>query len=85
VKVLFMSGYTHNVIAHHGILMPNQEFIAKPFTAHELAAKVRNVLGPSCQPGIAPSELPAVAREGGGPADFPGTASKAYRRTWASR
>ena len=31
IKVLFMSGYTSNVIAHHAILEDDVEFIPKPF------------------------------------------------------
>ncbi len=44
LKVLYMSGYTSNVIAHHGILEQGIQFIQKPFNVNELAAKVRQVL-----------------------------------------
>jgi PAS domain S-box-containing protein len=44
LKVLFMSGYTANVIAHHGILDKNVHFIQKPFSSKELAVKVREAL-----------------------------------------
>ena len=44
LKVLFMSGYTENVIAHHGVLEEDTEFIQKPFTIQSLADKVRDVL-----------------------------------------
>ena len=44
LKVLFMSGYTANVIAHRGILDSGVNFIQKPFTNRELAAKVREAL-----------------------------------------
>ncbi len=43
-KVLYMSGYTDNVIVHHGILEERIEFIQKPFTLESLARKVRRVL-----------------------------------------
>jgi len=43
-KVLFMSGYTDTVIAHHGILEPGVAFIAKPFASEALGKKVREVL-----------------------------------------
>jgi two-component system, cell cycle sensor histidine kinase and response regulator CckA len=46
IKVLFMSGYTDNVIVHHGALEEGAEFIQKPFSPKELASKVRAVLGP---------------------------------------
>jgi two-component system, cell cycle sensor histidine kinase and response regulator CckA len=44
LKCLFMSGYTANVIAHHGILDEGVHFIQKPFSIKNLAAKVREVL-----------------------------------------
>ena len=44
VKVLYMSGYTDNVIAHRGVLKEGVAFIQKPFTVQGLAAKVREVL-----------------------------------------
>ncbi|WP_054700285.1 hybrid sensor histidine kinase/response regulator [Desulfosarcina cetonica] len=44
VKVLFMSGYTANVIAHRGVLDEGIDFIQKPFSRKDLAAKVREVL-----------------------------------------
>jgi PAS domain S-box-containing protein len=45
LKCLFMSGYTADVIAHHGILDEGIQFLQKPFTAATLAARVRDVLG----------------------------------------
>jgi signal transduction histidine kinase/CheY-like chemotaxis protein len=44
MKCLFMSGYTANVIAHHGVLDEEVFFIQKPFSVAELAIKVRRVL-----------------------------------------
>lgn len=44
IKVMYMSGYTANVIAHHGILDENIHFLQKPFTRRELAVKIREVL-----------------------------------------
>ncbi|MBM4278485.1 MAG: PAS domain S-box protein [Deltaproteobacteria bacterium] len=43
-KALYMSGYTDNVILHHGILEKGIEFISKPFTLESLARKVREAL-----------------------------------------
>ena len=48
LRRLFMSGYTADVIAHHGILDPSVHFIQKPFSTSALAAKIREALsGPS--------------------------------------
>jgi two-component system, cell cycle sensor histidine kinase and response regulator CckA len=44
IKTLFMSGYTANVIAHHGVLDEGVAFIQKPFSKKDLAEKVREVL-----------------------------------------
>jgi CheY-like chemotaxis protein len=44
IKRLFMSGYTADVIAHHGVLDEGVYFIQKPFSIKELAAKVRETL-----------------------------------------
>jgi FixJ family two-component response regulator len=44
MKLLFMSGYTADVIASQGILDKGMHFIQKPLTIHALAAKVRQVL-----------------------------------------
>jgi PAS domain S-box-containing protein len=44
LKRLFMSGYTADVIAHHGVLDEGVSFIQKPFTGKGLTAKVREVL-----------------------------------------
>ncbi|MFO7929792.1 MAG: response regulator [Desulfosalsimonas sp.] len=44
LKTLYMSGYTANVIAHHGVLDDGVEIIQKPFSLRDLALKVREVL-----------------------------------------
>ncbi len=43
MKYLFMSGYTANAIAHHGVLDGGVEFLEKPFALNDLALKVRKV------------------------------------------
>jgi PAS domain S-box-containing protein len=49
IKILFMSGYTANVIAHHGVLDEGVNFIQKPFTRNELREKMREILNDPVQ------------------------------------
>ncbi len=44
IRRLFMSGYTANVIAHHGVLDEGVHFIQKPFTMQDLSERVRQAL-----------------------------------------
>ncbi|MBW1961880.1 MAG: response regulator [Deltaproteobacteria bacterium] len=44
IKVLYMSGYTDNIIARHGVIEKDAEFLEKPFTKEALVGKVRKVL-----------------------------------------
>ena len=44
LKVIYMSGYTDNAIAHHGVLDRGINFVEKPFSAETLAGKVRKAL-----------------------------------------
>jgi DNA-binding NtrC family response regulator len=44
LRCLYMSGYTADVIAGHGILDEGIEFIPKPFSLQELAVRVRETL-----------------------------------------
>lgn len=44
MKILFMSGYTSNIIAQHGVLEEGMQFIQKPFSISLLAEKIRQML-----------------------------------------
>ncbi|MEN3975756.1 PAS domain S-box protein [Emcibacter sp. SYSU 3D8] len=43
-KVLFMSGYTDNIMGHEGRLDPGVELLTKPFPRAAIAAKLREIL-----------------------------------------
>jgi FixJ family two-component response regulator len=44
LRVVYMSGYTNDVIAHHGVLDEGIHFIEKPFSQDVLMRKLREVL-----------------------------------------
>ena len=44
MKVLFMSGYTDEVLGHRGVLEPGVAYIPKPFSPDKLADKIAQVL-----------------------------------------
>jgi signal transduction histidine kinase/ActR/RegA family two-component response regulator len=44
LKVLFMSGYADNAIAHHNVIESGALFIQKPFSTKSLSKKIREIL-----------------------------------------
>jgi PAS domain S-box-containing protein len=50
VKILYMSGYTENVIGHNGMLDAGIRLLQKPFNLRDLKSKVREVLDASPTP-----------------------------------
>jgi len=44
LKIIYISGYIDEAIAHHGVLEPGIILLQKPFSPTELARKVRDVL-----------------------------------------
>jgi DNA-binding response OmpR family regulator len=47
LRVLYMSGYAGDELGDHGVLEPGVALLQKPFTARELAARVRETLSTS--------------------------------------
>jgi two-component system, cell cycle sensor histidine kinase and response regulator CckA len=43
-KVLYMSGYTDDMIVHHGVVDGSVDLLSKPFTIEQLAGKLREIL-----------------------------------------
>jgi two-component system cell cycle sensor histidine kinase/response regulator CckA len=43
-RIIYVSGYTDNVITHHGVLAPGVTFLQKPFTSDLLLRTIRAVL-----------------------------------------
>jgi len=44
LRILFMTGYSTEAVATHGVLAPHSSLLQKPFTTEELLARVREVL-----------------------------------------
>ena len=44
LRVLYVSGYTHDALAERSVLASGIEFLHKPFTSSSLLARVRAVL-----------------------------------------
>lgn len=53
LKVVFMTGYSREVIVHNGRLDPGLELLQKPITRNALAAKLHFLLGPTRRRGVA--------------------------------
>jgi CheY-like chemotaxis protein len=69
-KVLYMSGYTENVIGHNGTLDAGVRLLQKPFTLRDLKSKVREVLDAR----LAPGEVERPARTAASAAQKPAQA-----------
>ena len=52
IRILFVSGYTEDVIVNRGVLKHGIEFLAKPYSVEQLARRVREVLEPASIPRI---------------------------------
>ncbi len=58
IKVLYVSGYTDDVIDRHGVKDRQIPFLQKPFTAPQLDEKIRSVLGGAGHPPVARPRTP---------------------------
>jgi PAS domain S-box-containing protein len=61
VKILYMSGYTENVVGHNGMLDAGVRLLQKPFNLRDLKAKVREVLDASPTPPEVAMEVQTVS------------------------
>ena len=62
LHVVFMSGYTANILAPHGVLEADTVLLQKPFSLSTLAATVRGVLDGAAEGPAAPHGQPAPTR-----------------------
>jgi len=44
LRVLYLSGYAHEVVGSHGVLEPGVAFLPKPFTPRSRLARVREAI-----------------------------------------
>jgi CheY-like chemotaxis protein len=66
LPVVYMSGYDTGILREEGIAADDQAFLAKPFTAEAILARVRAALGRPVPPGQAAGEGPTAGRCHGG-------------------
>ncbi len=52
MQILYSSGYTENMIAHHGVIEEGLSFIGKPYTPQVLAMKIREVLSAAAKESV---------------------------------
>jgi PAS domain S-box-containing protein len=57
LKVLFMSGYSENIVTHQNQMAHNFNYIQKPFSSQELFAKINEILSHKAVRSVGISEL----------------------------
>jgi signal transduction histidine kinase/ActR/RegA family two-component response regulator len=72
LKVLYMSGYSGEMILHHGVLETDRRFIGKPFSAPELLRKVRETIDGTASTPSGAFAVPCAEGDPGGGPDDPG-------------
>jgi CheY-like chemotaxis protein len=63
IKTLYMSGYSDNFIAGHGVLEAGTHLLHKPFTEEVILSKVREVLKPEQDIHVDPPQLVTPGRK----------------------
>lgn len=61
VPVLYISGYTSNLVPNKGTGRQEVEFLAKPFTLEQFLATIGRILGAGSQPGADAAAEPIIA------------------------
>jgi PAS domain S-box-containing protein len=80
VKVLYMSGYTENVVGHNGMLDAGVRLLQKPFNLRDLKSKVREVLDASpTPPEVAMSVQSATPRHAVRARELPATRAQRFQ------
>jgi PAS domain S-box-containing protein len=78
VKILYMSGYTENVIGRNGTLDAGVRLLQKPFTLRDLKSKVREVLD-TIPPEVAMSVQTAQAKPAHGLHQVPSSRAQRFQ------
>jgi PAS domain S-box-containing protein len=78
VKILYMSGYTENVIGRNGTLDAGVRLLQKPFTLRDLKSKVREVLD-TIPPEVAMSVQTAHAKAAHGLRQVPSSRAQRFQ------
>jgi PAS domain S-box-containing protein len=78
VKILYMSGYTENVVGHNGMLDAGVRLLQKPFNLRDLKSKVREVLDATTPSEVAMSTQSAQPRQAQ-PVAIPSTRAQRFQ------
>jgi PAS domain S-box-containing protein len=79
VKILYMSGYTENVVGHNGMLDAGVRLLQKPFNLRDLKSKVREVLDATTPSEVAMSMQSAEPRQAVPSLPIPSTRAQRFQ------